>query len=563
MERMGRYSEAAKFYDETAGWLNTRLEGGGIDMSPEVDGHRRDLLRRRGYLALQMKELAKAEAYFKEALKPPLNSLRNLEATNRLGLAQAYFEEKRYSESDVEASAVLEIVARNEFPGTAWRASSLKGFLLEQAGDKWRALEHFQRAQQILEQMRSKISSADLRQSFFARRFDPFREAVSLLYQLHKDPMPALEQADRAKGMTLREYLSARAAPTDSERSAPYWAHGSTVSQPLPPGIVTLEYFLSSDQLFLFVSGPRGTEAASLKLPLSELEAIVKQYLDSIRSNDGKSFDALSRRLYSELIEPVRSKLESQAVETLVILPDGPLHLLPFGSLKDASGHYLLEKFTLSYAPSRSILQYCLLMNKAKRITPESPVLLMDGSANLAGASQELAHIAKIFSRNNRLVDSGDLPTLALTAGNCEIIHFSGHANIYRGRPRLVFPGPRGETYLEASTIENWKLKNNRLVSLLGCSTGVGPVFDGETPWGLVPAFLNAGVPALLLSLLPIDDMSAANLVPQFYDILARGAASKAGALRQAQLTLLKNLGPEAQARPNLWVPFVLVGDPR
>jgi CHAT domain-containing protein len=563
MERMGRYAEAGKFYDESREWLNVLINQGLIKTSPEVESRRMNLIINQGYLALRMKEPATAEARFREALNSPLNNMRDLEALNRLGLAQAYFEEKKYGEADAELSTVLDIVARTEIPEIAWQTHSLKGFLLKQTGDWEGALEQFQRAQQILERIRSRISSADLRQSFFARRFDPFREAVSLLYELHQDPKPALEQADRAKGMTLREYLTAHAVPADSERSAPDWAHGSTVSLPLPPGMVTLEYFLSSDQLFLFLSSPQGTEAASSKLLLSELEATVKQYLDSIRSNDGNSFDALSRKLYSELIEPVRSKLESQAIDTLVILPDGPLHLVPFGSLKDSSGHYLLEKFTLSYAPSRSILQYCLSMNRAKRITPESRVLLMDGSANLAGASQELAQVAKIFSRNNRLVDSGDIPTLAPTAGNCEIIHFSGHANIYRGRPRLVFPGPRGETYLESSTIENWKLKNNRLVSLLGCSTGIGPVFDGETPWGLVPAFLNAGAPSLLLSLLPIDDVSAANLIPQFYDILVRGAASKAGALRQAQLSLLKTLGPEAQAHPNLWVPFVLVGDPR
>jgi CHAT domain-containing protein len=187
----------------------------------------------------------------------------------------------------------------------------------------------------------------------------------------------------------------------------------------------------------------------------------------------------------------------------------------------------------------------------------------MDGTANLPGASQELARVGQIFPGSSRLVGARDIPTLGLSAGNYEILHFSGHSEIYRGRPRLVFPGPQGEVCLEASKIETWKLRNDRLVSLLGCSTGVGPVFDGESPWGLVPAFLGAGAPALLLSLMPIDDVTAAKLMPQFYENLARGAVSKAAALRKAQLSLLKDLGPEAQSRPNLWAPFVLVGDPR
>jgi CHAT domain-containing protein len=561
-ERMGRLAESARLYGEASEWLGTLINQGLIKTSPEIESRRLDLLNKQGHLALRSKDLAVAETRFKEALKAPLNSMRELEARNRTGLAQTYFEEKRYDEADTETNAVLSIVAGGEFPEEGWQAHSLKGFLLKQAGDRVGALEHFKHAQRILEQIRTNISPISLRQSFLARRFDPFREAVPLLFQLHQDPISALQEADLAKGMTLREYLSIHSVPTGSEISAPYWAERGGLG-PFPPGIMTLEYFLSSDQILLFVSGHQGTEAVTLDTPVSEVGLTVKEYLDSIQRSDGRSFDALSRRLYRQLLGPIQSKLESQHIETLVILPDGPLHLLPFGSLRDPAGRYLLEKFALSYAPSRSILRYCLSLNKTARISSASPVLLMDGTANLAGASQELARVAQIFSRNSRLVGARDVSTLGLTAGNYEILHFSGHASIFRARPRLVFPGSKGEIYLDSSAIETWNLKHDRLVSLLGCSTGIGPVFEGESPWGLVPAFLNAGAPALLLSLMPIDDTSSSNLMPQFYQILASGTVSKAAALRQAQITLLRSLGPEAQARPNLWVPFVLVGDPR
>lgn len=246
-----------------------------------------------------------------------------------------------------------------------------------------------------------------------------------------------------------------------------------------------------------------------------------------------------------------------------MILPDGALHVLPFGSLMDSRGQYLLEKFTLSYAPSRSILHYCLAMNKARRFSPQSPILLMDGTSNLTGASQELAHLAKLYANSNRLLAPGDLLSLNSTVGDYEIIHFSGHATIYRGRPRLVFHSVEGETFLDSSMVDSWRLRKTRLVTLAGCSTGIGPISDGETPWGLVPAFLNAGAPAILVSLLPADDIATSNLAAQFYDLLARGTISKASALRQSQLALLKNLGTEAHSHPLSWAPFVLVGDPR
>jgi CHAT domain-containing protein len=57
--------------------------------------------------------------------------------------------------------------------------------------------------------------------------------------------------------------------------------------------------------------------------------------------------------------------------------------------------------------------------------------------------------------------------------------------------------------YLDSKTIASWHLRKNRLVTLAGCETGVGPQAEGETPWGLIPAFLEAGAPALIVSLLP------------------------------------------------------------
>jgi CHAT domain-containing protein len=562
-ERSGRYEESGKFYKEAQDWLSGMISQGFIQTSPEVESRRRALLNKQGYLALTRRDLAASEARFKEALKPSLDGMREQEARSRIGLAQTYLEGKRYAEANAEADAVLGIVAKGEFPELDWQVHSIKGFLLKQEGNRVEALNQFQRAQGILERMRTNIASADLRQSFFARRFDPFREAAPILYQLHQDSKPALKQVDRAKGMTLREYLSTNATPLGPERSIPHWATGGDGSRQLPPGMVTLEYFLSSDQILAFVSGLNGTKSFSLDISPSELTQTIRQYLASIQRNDGRTFDALSRTLHRQLIEPVQSDLESQHVDVLVILPDGPLHLLPFAGLRDSSETILLERYALSYAPSWSTLQYCLAMNRLKKISRESPVLLMDGTANLPGASQELAHVAQIFPVSNRLVGALDIQALDLMAGDYEILHFSGHSDIYRGRPRLVFPGPRGEVHLESSMIENWKLKSDRLVSLLGCSTGIGPVFDGESPWGLVPAFLSAGAPALLLSLTPIEDATSAKLVQQFYELLARGNVSKAAALRQAQLSLLQNPGPEAQARPGMWVPFVLVGDPR
>ncbi len=563
MERMGRYPEAARFSAESWKQLEAFTEAGLLQPGSEMQYRQLGMLYRRGLLALRMKKPASAEVYFNQALDLPHKGMQQQVAYNRLGLAQAFFEEGRLREADEQASAVLKGLAGNDEPDVAWQAHSLRGFLQARAGSKREALLSFQRAQAILDEMRRNISSPDLRQSFFTRRFDPAREAVSLLRDLNEDPKPALEQVDRAKGVTLREYLDTSSTRPNSKVTTPFWAPERGIAAALPAGTVTLEYFLSSDRVLAFVSGANGVKGIDLSVQPSDLESRVTDYRESIRRNDASSFDLQSRRLYKDLVDPVMLEIERQPVETLVILPDGPLHLLPFGCLTDSEGRFLLEKYTLAYAPSRSILRYCIARNKTSRLTTRSAVLLLDGRASLSGASHELAHLASIFAGSSRLVSSDDLPSSGSMMPQCDILHFAGHADIHRGRPRLVFNARRGEIFLESSAIEKWDLQNVRLVSLLGCNTGIGPLFDGETPWGLVPAFLKAGAPTLLISLLPIDDVCTENLSAKFYGLLTGTSVSKAAALRQAQLSLLRALGNQGRIHPGSWAPFVLVGDPR
>lgn len=562
MERMHRYEEASSFLRLAADWQSTLLSEGIIEPTPETKAVRISLLYGEGYLALRTGNMPAAENYFGEAIRDSLDSMKELECLSRLGLAQVYFEEKKYREAETQADLVLGMTSQNKYPGIEWKAKSLKGFLLKQAGDEAAAIDYFLKAGLALERERANVASFDLRQSFFAQRFDPYRQIVSLLYHTQNDPGQALKYAERAKAMTLREHLSLNSDLADLKSPHPFEAASLDLLGSLPAGVIALEYFLSNDEFFVFVSTPNGIEAVSVGLPLRELESLVQKYLESIKNNDAYSFSNLSPKLHELLIDPILKKVESLRPQALVILPDGPLHLVPFGSLMDSNGHYLLEKFALSYAPSCIALQYCLSKRKTGRITPESSIVFLDGTSNLPGAGKEMAFLARLYPRTNKILDGRDLQPIGSIVENTEIIHFSGHAELYQGTPRLIFHTSHGETYLDSSVIQKWHLRKIRLVTLAGCNTGIGPIFEGETPWGLVPSFLSAGAPSILVSLLPVDDAATGNLTSKFYEFLTHGTSSKAQALQLAQLSLLKSLGSEAQRRPLLWAPFVLVGDP-
>jgi CHAT domain-containing protein len=105
-------------------------------------------------------------------------------------------------------------------------------------------------------------------------------------------------------------------------------------------------------------------------------------------------------------------------------------------------------------------------------------------------------------------------------------------------------------------------MPNSELVNLAGCNTAIGPISEGEAPWGLIPAFLDAGTHAVLASLMEVDDASTKRLNCQFYDLLHKGL-SKAKALQLAQIDLLNCFHFDCTNKLQSWLPYILVGNPR
>ncbi len=553
MERIGRLDAARSFYEESERWLKQLLDE---QPGPQYELSLANIHNMLGNLALRNSDYLSAEAEFQKGLKGHLDRMRELEARNRIGLAQTYLNEKNFEKATEETKKALELSQKNSYQENIWQARDIEGKLRKQGGDIEGALASFSHAADVIETMRTTISSSELRQSFFEQRFDPYREIVSLLYHHKKNVDLAVSYSDRAKAMTLREFLN-RQSNLNGESNLKILQTSKSTSK-LPPSFHTLEYFIGNNEVFAFLSNSNGTDAVSIPVSEADLEKMVREYLKSIGNNDATLFNQLSRKLYETLINPIFPIIKSRSDETLVILADGPLHMLPFSSLIDREGHYLIEKIAIANAPSRSVLRYCLDKHNTGNISAKSSILLLDGGSDLKGANRELAALSNLFGRR-RLLSYSDL-SIGPSWENYEIVHFSGHAELRLGKPQLVFHTSAGNRYVDSPAIQKWNLKNSKLIVLAGCNTGLGPIFDGETPWGLVPAFLSAGAPSLLVSLLPADDIATASLTSRFYELLARGSLSKAQALRSAQLSLIQS---EAGNNPASWVPFVLVGDPR
>jgi CHAT domain-containing protein len=141
-----------------------------------------------------------------------------------------------------------------------------------------------------------------------------------------------------------------------------------------------LEYALGKDRSFLFVV--TRTRLHSFQLPPTKEISPVVQELRAVlgrpsqrrsRYRDWSAYVGTARRLYETLIAPAADVLAKK--QNLVIVPDGVLYYLPFESLLSDEAKtggradyrplpYLLKQWTVSYAPSASVLAS---LGKARR----------------------------------------------------------------------------------------------------------------------------------------------------------------------------------------------------
>lgn len=117
-----------------------------------------------------------------------------------------------------------------------------------------------------------------------------------------------------------------------------------------------INYGVMHDQLFIFLVKDGGFRFIPI-LDKPNLRDDLTEYIEAFRDaiiskEENELLSIASKKLTQFLIEPISSELED--VEHLIIIPDGPLHLLPFEALMHKN-RYLIEHFAIKYIPSVSV----------------------------------------------------------------------------------------------------------------------------------------------------------------------------------------------------------------
>ena len=323
----------------------------------------------------------------------------------------------------------------------------------------------------------------------------------------------------------------------------------------------------------------------AVALELEDLEASVHLLHGLIERRDGSERE-LSRRLFDALLAEAMQPLPD-AVRRLIVIPSGPLHLLPFDLLESSrTGRPLVADYELhtalsvalwhrwrqadTPAPTRSLLALAApRLPDAESAMQDAGGVPGDGLRALAAlgrrfgelpfaeleAKRAIAQVGGVGRTGSQATEAYLKQTDVARFG---ILHLATHGIIDDEHPDrsavLLAPGGAAEDgLLQPRDLIELNL-HGRMVVLSACRSATGPIIDGDGVIGLARGFFQAGAHAVVGSLWPIQDRQTADLIESFYRHLRDGqTVSRA-------LTLAKRERIAAGAPAADWAGVVLSG---
>ncbi|PYS21513.1 MAG: hypothetical protein DMF72_17135 [Acidobacteria bacterium] len=158
-----------------------------------------------------------------------------------------------------------------------------------------------------------------------------------------------------------------------------------------------------------------------------------------------------------------------------------------------------------------------------------------------------------------------------------KVVHIASHFHFEAGDETKSYLLLGGDQILTVSQLKNMSQLFSRveLLALSACETATGGEKDGKEVEGFAVLAQRQGAEAIIASLWEVNDQSTSLLMQRFYKFHeAHPDMSKAEAMRQAQLSLLRGLQADPQssgstaaeliyAHPHFWAPFILIGNCR
>jgi CHAT domain-containing protein len=443
-----------------------------------------------------------------------------------------------------------------------------------------------ERACRLMEMVKARALTATL--SVPAGDGSPGAGDLDLRVDALSEQLDALEYAAYSSGWT--DEIQQRRAALLAERAAlleqirfsdPRWR---SLSEPVPfefgkvldllarRGQAALTLFHSDQGVIavLLRDGRCSVARTALSTAAAEALAAYQRNLQAT-SPDPSRFDPAGLGLDAAQLVPAELLGPALQGAGLIVVPHGPLHLVPWAGLTFA-GKRLFEYCPVSILPNLTAL---LAMQTDFAAAPRVALIggpdyrSLPGLQPLLLAQAELETIQDIYPSppgpvgelcTGKEATEANFRRLAGHAGAAgNILHVACHGDFVTGEPMnsglLLADGKA-----DAAEIARTHLRYDEVI-LSACSTGVRPVevqgiaLTGDDILGLPGAFLEAGTRSVLVSIPRARDDATLSFMTVYHEGRADGKPPML-ALQAAQRTMLANsLYP-----PHLWIGFTVYG---
>jgi CHAT domain-containing protein/tetratricopeptide (TPR) repeat protein len=373
---------------------------------------------------------------------------------------------------------------------------------------------------------------------------------------------------------------------------------------------------VSEDRLHVILTTLNAQIPHTAEISAARVSELVHNFRMAVQNRHVDPREA-GRQLYDLLVKPFERQLTDARVVSLVWSLDGVLRYMPVSALYDAQRQqYMVERYqnaiitlasrTRLEASSASIDQRRALglgVSQEQRdvmgrnfsplpaVPEELRRIIREESSSGAAPTQEMGVL-----QGRRLLDRQfTREALERATGRYQLMHIASHFSFNPAGSEtnsFLLLGDGSPLTLDQIRHTTNIFRGVELLTLSACDTATGGTRDATgrevESFGVLAQELGAR--AVMASLWPVADESTRDLMVEFYRLYSASAgATKAEALQQAQLTLLRgtaqvsgdrgirrteivspNTNGQPSFRPNpqapyshpyYWAPFILIGN--
>lgn len=435
---------------------------------------------------------------------------------------------------------------------SAWRL----GQSYRQEGKQAEAIAVYTEAVNALKALRTDLAAVNPDVQFsFRESVEPvYREFVDLLLDGQPGQETLVQARELIESLQVAELDNFfREACLDKARQIDQVDPAATVVYPI----------LLPDRLAVILSTTgQPLRYYTTRVSRAEIDQTLNKLLIGLNPfSDAKERDRLSQKVYNWLIRPAEADNAFKNTKTLVFVLDGRLRNIPVAALYDGQ-RYLIEKYAVALSPGLQLLPARQLQQNQIGAIVGGISKSRSGFSALPAVESEVRQISKTVSASQLMNQEFTSAALADQVKNssANVVHLATHEQFSSRQEDTFLLTWDGQVRIQ-ELAELLKARGGNsssaieLLVLSACDTATG---DDRAVLGLAGLAVRSGARSTIAALWPVKDKAAAMLMANFYKELQKPGITKAEALRQAQIDLIRRTDFRD---PFFWSAFVLVGN--